>query len=210
MAATLKVLTGAKQVGQTATVTSVTPNNPITPLASNSILYSALLGLSGTYTVVAGTTTDQDFPGGGLEYLQCRASALTSAGVPQTVGYTATVNGISQVLAEIEALTTLAEDASSPAPFNTTNVTAITSAAFTPPAGSLLVLMLSTNGGATSTTVGITDTSGLGLTWTEAVRANTASDGYSGIWTAQMPAASSGPAGDSALIIPVLNAAGII
>jgi hypothetical protein len=210
IAGTIKVLTGAKQVGAVAPFTSITPNNPLTPLATGSIIYSSVLGINGTYTVVAGTVTEQDFLGVGLELLQCRASAVTSAGVPQTVGYTATVNGISQVLAEIEALTTLAEDASSPAPFASQAGTAITSPAFSPPAGSLLMLAIASNGSSGSVTFGITDTSGLGLTWTEAVRANTAGDGYSGIWTAQLPAAPSSSTWEGSIIIPVLNSAGII
>ena len=64
----------------------------------------------------------------------------------------------------------------------------LATAAFSPPACGLLVLMVSTNGGGGVVTMAITDTSGLGLAWTEQVKSNVSGDGYTGVWTAQLAA----------------------
>jgi hypothetical protein len=182
----LKVITGqaASPIGQTASATSTTPSQAITPNATGSWVYGANLGLTGTYTANGATTYEANNSGGGLEYIRMRTAATTTAATPVTVGGTAGVNSISIALLEILAGAGLAEDASSPAGAFLSNATAVSTAAFAPPAGSLLVAMVATNGGGGATTVALTDSSGLGLTWAEAVRQNGAGNGYSGIWTA--------------------------
>ena len=196
IAMTVKVVTGqaAAQPGTVAGATSTTPSEAITPAASGSWVYGSVLGLAGTYTPLAGTSTDQDAHLPGLEMCQCRSTGTSTGGTPETIGYTATVNGISAVLAEIKAAGTLTEDASSPAPVNAV-ATTVSTAAFTPPAGSLLVAMVASNGGAGAATMALTDSSGLGLTWTEQVKQNGAGNGYAGIWTAAMPAPPSSAGG---------------
>ena len=57
---------------------------------------------------------------------------------------------------------------------------------FTPPAGSLLVAMVASNGGTGVTTMTLSDTSGLGIIWAPAVENNPANSGYCGVWTARV------------------------
>ena len=186
----VKVLTGqaASQPGQLASATQITPSLAITPGATGSQVYGSALGVGGTYTANGSTSNEQDIHSvAGLEYLSFRSAAATTAGTPVTLGYTSAANGISICLCEIKASGTLTEDASAPAGVNAL-ATTVSTASFTPPAGSLLIAMVQSNGGGSVTTMGITDTSGLGLTWTEQVKQDGAGNGYSGIWTAPMPA----------------------
>ncbi len=190
IAIVLKVLTGAavSQPGAINSIASTTPSLSITPANNNSWIYGSILGLTGTYTANGSTTSFQNIGGAGLQFIQCRSTNMTTAGTPQTIGYTVSGgNSISMCLCEINATGVLAEDASSPpaAGFATSNT--ITTASFTPPAGSLLVLMAATNGGGGTTSVIISDTSGLGLNWVQQVSQANAGSGYSGIWTAQVP-----------------------
>ncbi len=70
-------------------------------------------------------------------------------------------------------------------------LTALTSASFTPPANSLIVVMVGSDGAAagTATTMAVTDTGG-GLTWAEKAKANSTTSTYAGVWIAQVPAGS--------------------
>lgn len=191
MTLVVKVLTGqaASPVGASVSLTSATPSSSITPAGTGSWVYGANLGLLGTYTANGSTVYQQDSHGAGLECIALRSAGLTSAGTPVTIGGTATASSISIALLEILAGSGLAEDSSSPAPGGFVSATTLASAAFTPPAGSLLVAVVETNGGGGVTTMAVTDTSGLGLTWTERVKANGAGNGYAGVWTAQVPSA---------------------
>ena len=190
-AAFLVVLTGqnASPIGVTQTATNVTPNLASgAGVATGSIVYVSVLGLIGTYTINGSSTSKVDHAGQGLEYLAARSTATTTGGVSVTVGYTANVNGISICLLEVlKGAGALAEDASTPAAFSSSTLTT-TSASFTPPASSLLVLTVQLNGGAGSVTATISDTLG-GLTWTNRAIQNSAGNGLSGIWTAPVPAA---------------------
>ena len=88
-------------------------------------------------------------------------------------------------------------NASSPgAPYSTVTATTLTTAAFTPPAGKLLIALVVSIGGTVSTTTGaISDTSGLGLTWN--LWANAIGPPWTGIYTAVMPGGSSITSGSS-------------
>ena len=209
MAVVLKVVTGAAlaQPGAVASVLSATPSDTLTPQASGSWVYGAILE-AGTAALseLADTTFEQSVTGNGLGYYALRSASATTGGTPATYGASGTVHGISTVLCEILAAGTLAEDASSPAVSGFVNSEEFTTAAFTPPAGSLLVLMTSANGDTGTTTMSVTDTLGLGLTWTEQAKANGSSSGYSGVWTAQIPAASA--SGGGASPVAALIAAG--
>jgi len=86
---------------------------------------------------------------------------------------------------------TWAIDGSSPAGVNTTSGTAIATASFTPPAGSVLVAMVTAGGSGSGTgiTVTMTDTSGLGMAWTRRAISGTA-DSFQPcyVFTATVPA----------------------
>jgi hypothetical protein len=92
---------------------------------------------------------------------------------------------VQSAMAEILTAGTLAEDASAPAVAYAPGVTAVTTASFTPPAGALLVALISSSANASGLAITMSDTSGLGLTWTELVKEN-ASSGYAGIQVAQL------------------------
>lgn len=185
------VITGASasQPGQVAAATQITPSLAITPTGTGSLVFGSLLGLAGTYTVNGSTTNDQDGHSiGGLELLAFHGTSPTTSGTPVTLGYTATSNGISICLCEILTSATLAIDGSSPAGVTTGTAIFVTTGSFTPPGSSLLVASIQANGAGGAATMGVTDTSGLGLSWVEQVKQNGAGNGYSGVWTAAVPA----------------------
>jgi Spherulation-specific family 4 len=115
----------------------------------------------------------------------CYATYYTNTtGTPgaETVGTAASYGGgmaAVEVLASGGSITT---DASSPNVITTTSAQTLTSATFTPPAGTLLVALVSTFG-VFGDQVDMT-VSGGGLTWTQQASGNTASNGYVGVWTA--------------------------
>jgi hypothetical protein len=148
-----------------------------------------------TSTPAAATTIVDDIADGtnNQQFTTFKATALTGTPGATTLGFTVASSSTGP-LAEAEILTagTLTEDASGPAVVSTTSLTAVTTASFTPPAGSLLVALVCSDGGVGVTTMALTDTSGLGLTWVEQVHNNPAGGDYAGVWTAQIPAAVSG------------------
>jgi len=196
MAMTIVVVTGAaaSQPGTVTGVSSTTPSAPITPTATGSQVYGALIGVSSNvYHPLASTVFESNLPMpsvGALQYIALRSAATTTAGTPVTLGATSDVNSIAVALCEIEAAGTLAEDSSAPPPVGgSPSGTSVATASFTPPAGSLLVAMISANAGSGVVTMAVTDTSGLGLSWVEQSKQTVSDDGYAGVWTAQMPAA---------------------
>jgi Protein of unknown function (DUF4038) len=88
---------------------------------------------------------------------------------------------------------TITLDGSSPAGVSSDTGTSATTASFTPPAGSVLVVMVAAggSGAGAGVTCAITDTSGLGMTWTKRVTSST-SDNFQPtfIFTTTVPAAS--------------------
>ena len=184
------VFTGqaASPIGNSASATNTTPSLALAAAAANSFIVGSNLGLIGTWTALGNTTLLQNRGAQGLEYVSFQSTAVTADTNSHTYGSTATVNSISIVELEIKAAAaSLAVDGSSPGGFFTSTLTA-TSASFTPPASSLVVVLVQTNGNVVVTAT-VTDT-GLGLTWTEQVKQNTSGNGYVGIWTAPVPAAS--------------------
>ena len=121
----------------------------------------------------------------GMEILAAGSGTTTTAGVPVTAG-ASNGDGASGAdggvaTAEIMAGTSLAEDPSAPAPVSTTAATAVTTARFTPPMGSLLVAMAATAG--TDVTVTVTDDNGE-LDWYELASWHSGTSGYAGVWAA--------------------------
>jgi hypothetical protein len=199
MAMAIRVLTGAaaSQPGATAGATGAgasTASQAITPSGTGSLIYGAILGGNTTLTALSASTPFlQQLTQNSLRYVQLRSTSTTISGTPVTVGASSATTGIGIAVCEILAAPgqTLVEDASAPA-VASSNLQLLTSAAFTPPAGALLVLMLSTNGISGAAASLISDTSGLSLTWTERIKEDGSGDGYAGVWTAQMPGVKSG------------------
>jgi hypothetical protein len=202
IALTVKVLTGAAAspagaTAQSGTVT--TPELAITPDATGSLVYGALVnGASATaFTAAAGTTftQNQTWAGDATTFATFRGTSTTTSGTPVTLGATApteTAGRLQIALLEILASGTLAEDPSSPAVAYTNTATSVPTASFSPPAGSLLVAMVASDCSGTagqSMTMTVSDSSG--LTWTQWVTADvTAGTGtfqVASVWTAQVP-----------------------
>jgi hypothetical protein len=199
------VLTGATEAGgASATVAGggggPAPNASLTPNGSGSAIYWAACDVSGSFT---SWTLE---PNNSTSATGCgvRASpngetcgtytGTVTAGTPVTVGASAPSTNYTPLSAyEIKASGTLAVDASTPA-FSAASANTITSPSFTPPGG-VLVAVASGNCSATSgESLAISDTSGLGLTWTRRVLSATfgTSLAWTAIWTASLSTAISG------------------
>lgn len=190
----VRVLTGASGAQPGAAATASALSVSVTPQASGSWVYGSLLAVSGSVTAESGTTIEDssaEESSDGLAHVPVRTTGTTTEGTPVTIGASSGGAHISIAAAEILASGTLAEDPSSPA-----GVYALgedfpypaTTAAFTPPDGSLLVAVVSANGspGQVNPMI-VSDTSGLGLSWTEVVKADALGAGYAGIWVAPYP-----------------------
>jgi hypothetical protein len=199
MVMVLRVVTGAAaaQPGATAETSgtgATSASQAITPSGTGSLAYGALLGGNTTLTALAANSPFiEQLTQNSLRYVLFRYDSTTTSGTGITLGASSATTGLSIAVCEILAAPgqTLVEDASAPA-VASSNLQLLTSAAFTPPAGALLVLMLATNGITGNAASLISDTSGLSLTWTERIKGNASGYGYAGIWTAQMPGVKSG------------------
>lgn len=164
------------------------PSAQITPLYTGSVFYGALSNTSNStgFTALAGTQLDFNFSDAtnGAAYGMFENFPST-AGVPVTLGSSTPNNNVHICLAEIAvaAGSTLATDVSSPSGVVNTAGVSVTSAAFAPPPGSLLIAMVGANRNLTAPIgMSVSDTSG--LSWTQVAQdgSNCAS-----IWIAQVP-----------------------
>jgi hypothetical protein len=152
-----------------------------------------------SFTASAGTTiTDQytNTPDGN-QYAAFHTTSATGTPGATTVGSSTAFAGNYGVLAvEILASGTIAFDASAPAALGANTGSSLTSASFTPPAGSLLVAVFTTDGGSTSQQVGSMSSSP-GLSWVEQANLSTGfatgAGAYIGVWAAAVPAAGTPP-----------------
>ncbi len=196
MSATLHVVTGASasQPGTTLAWRDPSGNlkvsgQAIIPAATGSMIYGAFIGGIGTTSPFnANTTFLQNVATLDLQTVQLRSTSTTTAGVSVTLGTTApTAIAGALALCEVKITGTWAVDSSTPPVLHSTSATHLTTASFQPPPGSLLVLMVSTEAASGTTTMGVADTSGLGLSWTEQIKQNATAEGYVGVWTAAVP-----------------------
>ena len=196
------VLTGAQLAGTPAVASSGTAYNvSITTSVTGSFVYGTANNetASTAFSASASTTItdDHSINAGGAEGCAFHTTSATGTPGPTTVGSSTAFAGNYGVVAlEVLANGTQAIDASSPAVVFSTTLTSFTTASFTPPAGSILVAVLSASGNGTATVcVGTTSSSPV-LTWTEQVKLNStvgAVNSYSGVWTATVPASSAVP-----------------
>jgi hypothetical protein len=184
----VEVLTNTATVQNGVSTTnqsSAAYSKAITTTVAGSFVYGGVGGSTATPVATASSTIV------GTPVLQnafwfgaVRSTSATGTPGSVTIGASNTYSNVGVGLFEVLANGTITIDGSSTAEV-AVNGTAATTAAFTPPAGSLLVACVVTaSAGAT-----ITDTSGLGLTW---VLKNTGvySNGFAGVFIAQMPSAS--------------------
>lgn len=186
------VLTGtaATQNGATASATAACSAS-ITTTVSGSRVYGGITN-GATFTADASTTLIDNFDDTTNTEFYGSFKTTSVTGTPGAVAVGA--NGGGDPFGDVAALEvlpsgTITEDASAPAVVTTGTATTLTTAAFTPPAGSLLVALIGSCGdanGSTDTTMTVT---GGGLTWTEAAHGASPSSCYAGVWIARMPAA---------------------
>jgi trimeric autotransporter adhesin len=188
----VKVLTAvaAAQTGNTGSYSSGTgpARTPITTTVTGSRVYGAAMNAQGTsFTAQAGCTLLDNHVDAtnGNTYGTFQTTAPTGTPGATTVGTSAPTTGTPiWDCAALEILPdgTIGEDASAPAVAVTDSDITVTTAAFDPPAGSLLVALVSSDGDGTAsgTTMSV---SGGGIGWTEVVFANSAGC-YCGVWVA--------------------------
>jgi hypothetical protein len=192
---TVRVLDNAAttQTGATANSDAFTvPDKAITPTATGSIVYGAVVQGSSdtTFTAVSGTTFSANVADAthGAAYGSFRTTGTTTSGTPVTVGASAPTipSGEGNIaLLEILAAGTLTEDATSPSAVSTTSAKTIATAAFSPPAGSLLVASVAADySGSGSVTPTVSDSGA--LTWVERAVDPV---GLASVWIARVPSA---------------------
>jgi len=222
IALTVKVITGqaASPIGTVAnTITATTPELAITPSGTGSLVYGAVVNAAADTTfTAAGTTTfsaNISDTTNGLAYGTIRSTSTTTSGTPVTLGATApteTSGFLGVALCEILKLTTLAEDASSPAVVDSLTAITVTTASFTPPAGSLLVAMVSCNGSANNVNSMVMSVTTSGVTWTSraiaALSTGSATYQLASVWTASLSVAHTATA--SLAVTPVRSAAALV
>jgi hypothetical protein len=205
---TVKALSGAVSAAQAsaagaftqfyASGTSQAPAAALTPAASGSWVYGAVTenfaAAAGTaYTANGATTFSQNASGTGnaSAYGTFRGTASTTAGTPVTLGGSAPANAyFTAALAEVPAAPghSLSETATAtatglvPGNFATTSVSQSAVFPVAPPAGSLLVAMVSANSLYPNGNASVTIADSAGLTWWPLAEVRYPS--YSGVWAA--------------------------
>jgi hypothetical protein len=162
----------------------------VTTTIAGSVVYGTVIdGADSAVTMHAGCTAIDNITDATntLCYATFHTAATVTPGAA-TVGATATDPGGMAALEVRPSGGSITTDASSPAVADSTTATAITSAGFTPPGGTLLVALVSAGGlGGDVTTMTLADS--YGLTWHAAVQAHAAGQFYAGVWYAEAPAA---------------------
>jgi hypothetical protein len=185
------VLTGATAAGGAHVLAyGSTPSNPITPNGNNSLIVWAIEN-SGSNSVPSPATSNTALDGAagsqGDAYTHGYYSGTVTSGTPVTVGCT---SGSGAQMSAYEVLasggSTPVRDASAPA-LATAAATSVTSASFTPPAGSVVTALIACYDTAGSITLTVSDSSS--MTWTQRAFLNNFSQGFSAVYTATVPAA---------------------
>jgi hypothetical protein len=205
MAAYLRVLTGqaASPIGNTFN-SQAASNNSFTPQATSSFLIGGFLG--GGSSPVAETASPFLYDHvSALIYALFEAVATLAS--PSLVGLSSgPTSDDGFAVLEIKAASSLSIDAVNSQVLAFAAAETLTSGSISPAAGSLLALAVVSNGGSGTTTLSVSDTSGLGLTWTEQVKASGSSKGYAGIWTAVIPGGTAHTATASLTVTPSFSA----
>ncbi len=190
-----RVLSGTGGTGATATQTGAAAHEAtITTTVTSGRCYMAAVDFANTaFTADANTSGINDFADATnlRHYGSFRASVSTGTPGALVQGCTApTDNGglaVAEILPFVSGTPTV-DTATNFGGISSTAATTLTSAAFTPTPGALIVVMVSANGGAGVTTMAVSDSSG--LIWTEVVKSNASGAGYAGVWVATAPAGS--------------------
>jgi hypothetical protein len=161
----------------------------LTPAVTGSLAYCAVVngndGGAAWDTGVTGIDWVQDTTND-LAYADGVSTATLTEGTPFTVGSPASYGGGCVGVEVQPSGGTPSSDASSPAPVDSFTATTVSTAAFSPPAGALMLAFVAAGGlFGDVTTMSVTG----GPTWTQLGPANAASQFYAGIWYATAPGA---------------------
>jgi hypothetical protein len=162
----------------------------VTIAATGSYAVGACLAPSSkSLTAVSGTTMIDNIQDStnNIRHGHFISTSTTSSTGSQTFGSSASYSTDGQsAAAEIKASGTLTRDTGAePAVATSTSSSAATTASFTPPAGYLVVALIT----GLCTGCSVSDTSG--MTWTALKQAGSSANGYVGIWAAQVPSGTS-------------------
>ena len=208
------VLTNASLAGTPATGTSTTAYDcSVTTTQVGSIVAGAIASLnsSSALTALANTTlTQYSDTTNSTVYAGYTTSTTASPGATTYGSSTAFNSFYGACGAEIIPASggSVAVDGSSPAAVTSVSATALTTASFTPPGGSLLVATVATDGNG-SGAVTMTGSSSPVLTWTQRVSVVSSVGGtfaYIGVLTAPVPAAAPSLLEDALTNTPVIVA----
>lgn len=195
----IRCVSGAKEAGgASADVTDGASNNSLTPNDTNSLPFWALtvFGVEVTLAAEANNTILEQFEdaGNGNTFGAGDYTGTVTGGTPVTLGSTSESSNCSVAAYEIEpasgsgGTTPVIDSANSPAFASSTSADTITSAAFTPASGDVIVVMAGSSAfDATTPAMAITDTGG--LTFTQRAAGVYGNFGGAWIFTATVPAA---------------------
>jgi hypothetical protein len=192
MQLSIKVLTNAAVAGSqsgASFISSTAINGSIVTTVAGSIVYIAVTNENVVAAEPLCTIINSFHDTTNLEYYtSLRTTSATGTPGSTLVGCTGTASFPGIAAQEILAAGTITEDGSAPIPATTMTATAVTSASFTPPAGSLIVAMIACNGAGSGSaeTCTVTDTGG-GLTWIQKAHTTAAASLYAGVWIASVP-----------------------
>ena len=153
----------------------------VTPTATNSLIYGSIIDNT-AFTFNAATTAFDNVndAANSAQYGSFKSAALTTSGTPVTVGASAPSRVDGAVVAvEILAGSGLAEDGSAPPVVTNSAGSTLITAPFSPPPGSLILLLVA----GLSSAATISDT--MGLTWT--TQQIYTADGLAAVYTATVP-----------------------
>lgn len=184
----LSAAVAASQTGATFISSAAINGNIVTTIAG-SIVYMAVTNENVPAAEPLCTFINNFRDTTNLEsYASLRTTSATGTPGSTLVGCTGTASFPGIAAQEILAAGTISEDSSAPIAATTMTATAVTSASFTPPAGSLIVAMIACNGAGSGSaeTCTVTDTGG-GLTWVQKAHTSAAASLYAGVWIADVP-----------------------
>jgi hypothetical protein len=204
IALAVRVYTGAVEAGGASNTFHVSPGTgpaavSLTPNASNSMLvFGTTLDTSGTFTAAANNAYDNNsFAPFGVGIGDGHYTGTVTSGTPVTVGSSAPTASDHYNCAAYEIRpsggSTPALDGSGPAWATTSSAITVTTASFTPPAGSVLVALIESfaSGTGSGQTMTVSDTSG--LAWTQRAALSYANQSEAVfIFTATVPATGGG------------------
>ena len=191
------VLTNAQMAGTPSAGSSVSAYNcAVTATVAGSMVVGAIAqGAASAFTAEANSTiTNYADSTHGNEYAGFYSSATSGSGSAAYGSSTAYANGwygcaAVEIIPVSGGNVTL--DGSGPVSLGSGTLTALTSASFTPPAGSLLVALVATNGATSSMAAGFSFSSSPSLTWTlqssETAQSSSTYYGWTGVATAAVP-----------------------